>query len=470
LIVILILLATCFLVYSPHLEYKYPLHYDEWRHLDNAIKSIKRTRLIDHPWGAETEGGFYMWLIPTMIITNMDPLLDYKFLPCINMAIAAFILYVFLRRTTGSFATAVFGMLFFASLRSNLNVMGPWVFVPMSMAFPLIFMFFSCLVRGTRLGYEKYFVMAFIFLLVLVTVHVLSALFTIPILLIYFAINYRFLMKRWYLILPTILIPLLGLSFTLQVFPEKGLVGVLQSLMEGFGIFYPPAWSGLMPHYRILLFYGQLAFLFAAIGLIVAFRKHIIFVIWALVTGIWFYANMLWLKQDFLVPYLRLLYPLLFGLIPLSAIGLNWCVDFIEKKIKFSRLLKIILTVALILTVIITTFDSYYTAPINMDFFRYINDEDIDALKLAESDVLSDIRLGRPALPFFSFGIKVKQIDLLKGTDYDFDFEDLDCDKKEEYMLQYKTEYLLTDTEQKCRFDLVFEGDFRYLYRLAPPQ
>ena len=458
-IIALIIIFTCFIVYSPHFDYPYPFHYDEWGKIEGAVKSIEDGEYYEEGFAADTESGFYMYIIPTMLATKMDPVLHYKYLPMIFMAMASLTLYILLRRVTGSFSIAVFGMLFFASLKTNINVLGPWFFVPLTMAFPLVYLFFYSFVKGAKIGNEKFFIFAFVFLLLILTVHFFSALFIVPIFIIYLIVRWRFLLKRYYIVFPTLLIPLLGFAFTLKFFPGTGLADMINAFME-YGIFYPSNWVSLMPKYKILLFYGNLAYILAIIGLLIAFKKYKIFAIWAIITGAWFYLNMLVFNQSILIPYLRLLFHFLLGIIPLSAIGLSWCISQIETKIKFGKPLTTIISSALLLTVFITTFYSYYDIPYHLDLYRYIEPEDVKALKFAKDDVLSTVPLVEIAYDLLGFDFNIKGDFTL-----DIQFNNIDCSEKEKILLENKLFYVLSNKQQDCNFlKPLYIGDRRYLY------
>jgi len=262
------------------------------------------------------------------------------------------------------------------------------------------------------------------------------------------------------MVLPTLIIPLLGFIFTLKFFSTKGVFGMIKLLSEGVGIFYPEAWVSLMPRYKILLFYGNLAFVLAIIGLLIAIKKYRVFMIWAVITGIWFYLNMLVFDQNILIPYLRLIWYFLFAIIPLSAIGLAWCINWVEEKIRFGRPLTTIISAALLLTVFITTFYTYYNIPYHLDLYRYIEPEDIEALKYAKDDVLTAVPLVKLAYDFFDFDFEIKS-----ATELGVYFEKYNCTGKEKLMLENKVFYVLTNKKQNCSFlQPRYAGSIRYLY------
>lgn len=451
------IIFACFVVYSPHLDYPYPFHFDEWRHLEDIMKSIEEGGLVEKGWGTQTEAGFHMWLIPLILLTDMNPVLFYQYIPMIFMAFASLILFSFLKKTTGSFSTGIFGILLLASLKSNVNIFGPWMFVPLTMSFPLIYLFFFSFVRGTSLGNEKFFVLAFVFLLAIFTIYIYSALFAVPILIIYLIFSYRFVLKRWYVVLPVILLPLAGFFFTFKFFPQMGILGIIDWLKQGYGIIYPAIWGGLMPRYRILVFYGLLPCILAGAGLIVSIRKYKIFPIWAVIAGIWFYLNMDYFLKNILIPYLRLIFLFLFSLIPLSAIGLHWAISRIN-RIKIKPLPAVI-SAALLLTVFITTYYNYYDVPSNLDLYRFIEPEDVEALRLAEGDVVSTVQMHPMTFKFFNITQDIK---------FELNFTKLDCDGKEQKIFQYKRQYLLTQEQLDCEFlEPVYAGKIRYLYTIS---
>jgi hypothetical protein len=465
-IICLILLFNCFIVYSPHIDYPYPFHYDEWAKIEGSVNSIADRNFWEQGVGAKTEGGFYMYLIPMILAADMDPILDYKYFPMIFMAMASLALYCFLKRVTGSFSVAIFAMLFFASLKTNVNVLGPWFFTPLTMAFPFIYLFFYSFVRGVNNGSEKFFIVSCIFLLSLVMIHFFSALFIVPIAAIYLIVNWRFVSKKFYLLLPALVIPFLGFLFSMSTFPKgKGIQGLISIVLDkGLEIAYPVNWISLLPKYKLLVFYGTIAVVLACIGFVLCIKKNRIFSIWAAVTGIWFYCNML-LSQGagYLIPYLSLLFYFLLALVPLSAIGLRWCIKQIEEKLNLGKFFTIVVYAGLLLTVFITTFSSYYDVPSNLDLYRYILPEDAAAISRASDSVLITVPIFEMAYKLFDLNAE-----LVPASKFDFEFASKDCGYKEEIMLKNKIFYLLTDKKQDCDFlELVYLEKSRFLYKTS---
>ena len=144
---ILLLLFVFLLVYSPHFSYKYPLHVDEYHHIAKAINFIENKELnivpnYQHqPYSPNLEPGFTIFL-SLLAFAKLDLILFYKFLPAIFAALAAFTLFHLMFYITKNFYLAISSIVFFASLKSNINLHGLWFFTPLTLAMPLIFLFF----------------------------------------------------------------------------------------------------------------------------------------------------------------------------------------------------------------------------------------------------------------------------------------------------------------------------------------
>ena len=147
LILISSLLFVFLIVYSPHFSYKYPLHVDEYNHIAKAVNFLENKELnvipnFQHkPFSPNLEPGFTLFL-SLLFLTKLNSILIYKFLPAIFATLAAFILFHLMFYITKNFYLAISSIIFFASLKSNINLHGLWFFTPLTLAIPLIFLFF----------------------------------------------------------------------------------------------------------------------------------------------------------------------------------------------------------------------------------------------------------------------------------------------------------------------------------------
>ena len=191
-LLVLILIATFLLVYSPHFNYAYPLHIDEWRHISEARKINEGI----YPEGFEAlEIGFQLFL--SGLYKVVDVVLIYKFLPALFASIAGLMVFFFVYNLTQKYLPALFSLIFFASLKSNVNIMGLWFFSPLTFAIPLIYLFFWLFSSGVENDTPKKLLYSGGVYILLIFTHPISATFMIPIIIMYSFIKYKFFIKHW---------------------------------------------------------------------------------------------------------------------------------------------------------------------------------------------------------------------------------------------------------------------------------
>ena len=86
------------LVYSPHFNYAYPYHTDEWHHISEAISLGENGSGInpyfkEKPRIVDYEIGYHFFLAGIFVFVN--PVLAYKFFPAIFACAAAIVLFIF---------------------------------------------------------------------------------------------------------------------------------------------------------------------------------------------------------------------------------------------------------------------------------------------------------------------------------------------------------------------------------------
>ena len=113
LVVGVILVLAYFMASSPHWNYLYPVHSDEWMHYSHA-QSLLATERIDYPdsfdsgaiFSPDIEVGFHLLLGGLKLITGISWLNLFRFLPGVILAILAFQAYAFLRKKGGGLGAA----------------------------------------------------------------------------------------------------------------------------------------------------------------------------------------------------------------------------------------------------------------------------------------------------------------------------------------------------------------------------
>src|SRR4030043_206073 len=131
-----ILILAFFMAYIPHLDYRYPLHVDEWWRYGDA-QSLIESGSINYPdpfdSGAtvtsDIEVGFHILLGELKLITGISWLDIFRFLPGVIFALLAFAAYAFSKRRGFGLAAAFL----VALIPTTIRFLGPAFLVPVAM-------------------------------------------------------------------------------------------------------------------------------------------------------------------------------------------------------------------------------------------------------------------------------------------------------------------------------------------------
>ena len=183
------LIFVFLLVYSPHFDYPFPYHVDEWHHITET------KRLLEQGYSLGVGGpelGFNLILLPLYKI--VDLVLIYKFLPALWASLAALALFGVVYKKTGKlFLVALTAVIFFASIKSNVNITGLWFFTPLTFSIPFIYLYIYFFSQGLAKQNKKFILISLAIMALLIPVHAISVLFAVPFLIIYSLIFYRYL-------------------------------------------------------------------------------------------------------------------------------------------------------------------------------------------------------------------------------------------------------------------------------------
>ena len=146
------IIALFLLIYSPHLKNPFPLHIDEWHHITESIKLEKGEYSKGDIAGIKI--GFHIILLLINKITNLITI--YKFLPAIWAVLTAITILATTYKLTNNFTIAFFSLIFFSSLKSNVNILGLWFFVPLTFSIPFIYLYIYFFTRGLKIQNKNY--------------------------------------------------------------------------------------------------------------------------------------------------------------------------------------------------------------------------------------------------------------------------------------------------------------------------
>lgn len=392
-LIVSILIATFALVYSPHLNYEFPLHIDEWHHISKTIKLTNGEYFVGNGAAANLEMGFHFILAPLAMVT--DIVLIYQFLPALWAMLAGLMIFYVIRQQTGKFWLALLAMIFFASIKSNVNITGLWFFTPLTFSIPFIYLYIYLFVDGIYNHNKKNILLSLLIMCTLLLIHSISVLFSIPILIIYSLINFKYLKSEYKFFSIFLIVPVIGLLFyklTMHTDWTDTLAHLITALQfkQGWGILeirniFTETYSTIG---YILALFGAMSILSLKKDLR---RKYSIFIIWPMIS-----ATLIIIYRitgvSYLTPYQRNLYYFTLSLPILSAFGLYYPLIVIKQQInqlRFSQTnrlhLKKIMTAIIIIPLFVLAFKSYYFIPKRIDIYHIIDNNNYQALLFLKS-------------------------------------------------------------------------------------
>ena len=361
----LVLLLGILIIYSPHYNYSYPLHLDEWNFITEAkvIQNEGFSRVLDAPLGS----GFSIFL---HFINLFFPLvLIFKFLPALNFLVIGGVLFYFMNENY-NYWIGLFSVIFFASLPSNVNILGTWFFVPIIAAVSLVYIYLFSF--ENLKGNPKLLYLSAVILFLIAFIHPTSFLVVLFVGIIYFSINYGFVKDNYKLFSP----------FLILIIPA---IIVLNHLAKNFdSIIGKFVWRAfvIQINFNPIFFYGLLSSFFALVGFVIVTRRKelLAFRIYILVSLI---SVVLFLFFEFTVfsSYQRYLYHFMIAAVPLSAIGFYESLRFIYHYLRrYKRVLRFVFLGSLMVLTLFVVFYDYGSVPGQTELYNLITDEDYEAM------------------------------------------------------------------------------------------
>jgi hypothetical protein len=361
---------TFLLVYSPHFNYPFPYHIDEWHHITEAMR-LQRGEYPGNTIGYRI--GFHIILLLLSKIVGLVKI--YQFLPAIWAVVSALALfYVIYKKTGGKFYTALAAMIFFASIKSNVNITGLWFFTPLSFSIPFIFLYVFFFTEGVEKQNRKFILTSFLIMVILLPIHAISVLFAIPFLLIYSLCHLGYIRKEWRLFSLSLVIPVIGSIF--YKFMSRASLG---SLLEYLGraLQFKKGWGILELNNSPFELYSPIGCILAFWGLIIILadqktrKRYLAYVLWPITVLVAIAAYRI-TGISYLCPYQRNLYYFAIGLPFLSAFSL----DYLLEKQK-----GLPVKMAILYVIMALAFKNYYDIPRQVELYRVIDNDDYKALQ-----------------------------------------------------------------------------------------
>ncbi len=405
----LVVVFIFLLNFKIHLDYDYIYHLDEWDHVSYAKKINEEGsyRFIDQNFVSRSENevitphyesGFHIFLAELFLVTDLDPVLDYKFLAALFACITAFILFTIVLHLTKDFYTGIFAMLFFASLKSNVNILGSWFFIPLTFSFAFIYFFIHSVKRGVEENNNKFLIVSAILFLTMFIVHPSTGMIALIIAAIFIFTNKKFVKRHKKLItagivsISLIILIILTIKSSLInnlnnlpnlisfIFSNFGkAVGVVLDKISFFN--YGPG-----PHikYNFITQYGIVLSMLGVAGFFTALKdkKYRIFLVWLGFT-FFFLLTYQFFEFTLFASQRRIIYYALLVSVIFSAIGLQYFFSefkqfMLKKKVKEAS----INTIKIIIfgLILFYSFFNYYTTPKGVELYEPVSGSEYDSL------------------------------------------------------------------------------------------
>jgi len=526
-ILLFVLLFTFFLQYGIHSDYDYPFHTDEWQHLARAVQIMDTQTIPDvdpyynkYPIGEmDLEIGFHVFLAEFFTLSNQDPVLFYKFFPAIFAVLAGLMLFLLVRKITKNFYAGILSVLFFASLKSTIGILGVWFFVPLSMDFMFIFLFFYLYIEGMRRNSAIFLFFSVIIISTIALIHPQSASWIYPVIIVYLLlfcirnilkINLTNILKFKNAIFGNILLfslPFLSFIYFFKILWKGSFEATLNYFLKEFIIFRGcPSERGLCEPNFILNFYGIIAFILAIVGLIYLIYKFIknkednkfnsllliswIFVMVFLISTLHVeiigkaVASLMGIQYSpftLLTGYIRIIYEAFLCLAALSGIGLYVIIKFIYvrlKNTKFNQRQKGIAFISVTLVVGILIFGSVFAGYYDLKpkIYKDIDNDDYKAIKWIEKNFGNyNIVFARSHISETIYPISKNYVVAItphanipttgeRNNDV-YSFFMGDCNTKKQILEKYNADLVIEKYPIKCDFlkEIYNEGVYVYL-------
>lgn len=474
-----------FLILGARIGYPYPLHADEWQHI--GIARLKSAGEFGMAFGDQfhLEGGFH--LVLNLIDKIVDLVMIYRFLPAIWTALSGFLLFIIIYRKTKDFLVSWLAIIFFASIKSNINLLGLWFFTPLSFAVPFIFLYLALIDEGLEKHRPKLIMAGFLIASGLLTVHAVSVLFSLPVLAVLFWLHRSYWLKQKSIWPFFLLLPIAGIWFYKYA---KGLTwsAIGPALLSEIKFDY--GWGVLELNNSLLEVYSLIGLILAVIGFWFIlkqkdYRRYALYLAWPTITlgAILFYRVFNSLSPNaflLLAPYQRQMYYFALSLPFLSAIGLVKILKAITQRtfIVNSDQVKITAVIILALPFMYMTFRNYYQPPnypnLNPYFWelnKIIDDNDYHVLKFLKTKpkgvVMADLFFSTALYPIsgqyplttiaFVNQEAIEVIDNFYSAD--------DCDEKNKLIEKHNISYIVERNKliDNCDWDLIYnKGPYIY--------
>jgi len=470
-IVYLALLAVGFIVYTPHWNYPYPFHVDEWHHIAQSTRMGEGVYTLSLQ-SAELGFQFFLYLVGSLV--NLVTV--YQYFPALWAIMSAgAVAWVTYKNFNKNVLITIATIVAFASIKSNVNIIGLWFFTPLTFAIPLIYLYIYFLTKGIAENNRKLFFVGVGIAVGLIFVHAISVFFAVPFLALYTYLHRETfkIHRRDIVIFSSVAV--VGFFFAAHILHLSPIPAFIRLLHM---ITFPYGWGVVEMQNSYTEFYSTTGVFLSLLGVAYLLqhkqrRYYAWYLLWPLTLLIMILVFRL-THYSLLSPYQRNLYYLALSLPPLSGLGTYYGYRLYSKWLKNTRgepyTAQLVTLLACIL--LYGLFANYTTLPTLAHTYQPITKEDYGALQfigtLPEGQVMAE------ALPSIAI-YPISKHDPVASLAFDgkreindtFMYEESCAEKRDAAFKNPQVRYLLSRVKLYCGWVQIYAKK-RYVYDLHP--
>jgi hypothetical protein len=453
-ILIFVLMFVFMFVYSPHFDYPYPFHIDEWRHIELALKfgTAEDTNIM------EIGADFILFIISKFV--NIIKI--FQFLPALFAVLSAFILFYYLRKH--SLIAAFLSIVLLTLLPTNINLLGMWFLTPLTIAMPFFFLSLFIFEESLKEKNNKKLIISLIIAAVSFIIHPPTGL---TVILTEFFIGLKekifFKEKKNLAYLLILIIPFL---LYLKMFWKGSFTKTI--IFFSKYIIFTKEFSEYSFSMNPILLYGIIPSILAAIGLIISFKtKKLQTFSFILIISTINLIIFKFFEITFIAHYQRVLYHFMLAAVPLSAVGFISIYEYLKKSIKKKKYLAVLLILGILLT-IIPGIQNYYEGRYQTSLYILIKQEEIPALEfiktLPNEKIITPLRIGNVLYPF-------TKKEPISSIHFHYDdnsqvkkFYNENCEYKNDLIKKLSIRYVFLENKTNCSFLTNIYQNGAYIY------
>ena len=468
---LLSLIFVGFVVYTPHWTYPYPFHVDEWHHIAQALHIGAGTYLFSLQ-SAELGFQIFLYLLGSLV----DLVTVYRFFPALwAIASASALVWVSYRMSEKNAPLAIAAVIAFASIKSNVNIIGLWFFTPLTFAIPFIYLYTYFITKGIAEGNRRSFLTGVGIAAGLLFFHAISVFFALPFLALYGYLHRKTLpigKREIFLLCAVLFIGLLFAMYILQL-PFTSAFPRLMRMLT-----FPYGWGVVEMQNSYTEFYSTTGILLAFLGTayLIQHKKRRIYA-WYLLWPATLIVMILIFRitgYSFLSPYQRNLYYLALSLPPLSAFGVYYGYFILRKALRaswFEQFLPQFVTV-LICVLLYGLFVNYTTLPKRAELYRAITKEDYNALQFLANQPTGEVMAETlPSIAIYPITghepVAALAFDGKREVNDRFMYEENCSEKRNASFENPHVRYILSRVKLYCGWVQIYAKK-RYVYQLQP--